>query len=49
MSIETIAIAADHAGFELKSQLGQALRERGLEVLLRDFPRHERTLGEIGG
>lgn len=30
-----IAIGADHAGFELKNQLGEALRESGHEV--RDF------------
>jgi ribose 5-phosphate isomerase B len=29
---ETIPIAADHAGFELKEQLEQRLRERGFEV-----------------
>lgn len=33
MSSETIAIAADHAGFDLKSVLSQELRQSGFKVL----------------
>jgi ribose 5-phosphate isomerase B len=33
MPAETIALASDHAGFELKQQLRAVLEERGLEVL----------------
>jgi ribose 5-phosphate isomerase B len=33
MHADTVALAADHAGFELKNRLAQELRERGLEVL----------------
>lgn len=33
MQSDTVALAADHAGFELKDRLAQELRERGLEVL----------------
>ena len=33
MHADTVALAADHAGFELKDRLAQELRERGLEVL----------------
>jgi len=33
MPSETIAIAADHAGFDLKSALSQELRQSGFEVL----------------
>jgi ribose 5-phosphate isomerase B len=32
-NVNTIAIAADHGGFELKAALVPILRERGLEVL----------------
>ena len=33
MSRNTIAIASDHAGFELKSAVGELLRELGCDVL----------------
>lgn len=33
MAAETVALAADHAGLDLKRVLGEALRERGLAVL----------------
>ena len=33
MSRRTVAIAADHAGYELKAQLVEELRKMGLEVL----------------
>ncbi|MFO1047952.1 MAG: ribose 5-phosphate isomerase B [Geminicoccaceae bacterium] len=33
MSVEIVALAADHAGFELKNLLLEAIRERGLTAL----------------
>ena len=33
MNVNTVALAADHAGFELKNRLAAAVRERGLEPL----------------
>jgi ribose 5-phosphate isomerase B len=33
MSAETIAIAADHAGYELKNLLAEELRKAGLEII----------------
>ena len=33
MTTDTVALAADHAGFELKNALKTALEEHGLEVL----------------
>ena len=33
MSPPTVALAADHAGFELKNLLGEEIRRRGLAVL----------------
>ncbi|MCB1972057.1 MAG: ribose 5-phosphate isomerase B [Geminicoccaceae bacterium] len=33
MNIVTVALAADHAGYELKNLLVHAVRERGLEAL----------------
>jgi ribose 5-phosphate isomerase B len=32
-SSDTIALAADHGGFELKQQLAQYLREKGVDIL----------------
>jgi ribose 5-phosphate isomerase B len=33
MHADTVALAADHAGFELKNRLAREIGERGLEVL----------------
>lgn len=33
MTADTVAVAADHAGFELKDLLREEIRRRGLEVL----------------
>ena len=33
MNANTVALAADHAGFELKNRLAREIGERGLEVL----------------
>jgi ribose 5-phosphate isomerase B len=33
MSVDTIALAADHAGYELKNLLKDEIRRRGLDVL----------------
>jgi ribose 5-phosphate isomerase B len=33
MTADTVALAADHAGFELKNLLNEEIRRRGIEVL----------------
>ena len=41
MTVKTVALASDHAGFELKSRLREALSQRGLEPL--DLGCHSRA------
>ena len=57
MTASTVALAADHAGFELKDVLKGAIEQRGLEVLdlgthdagSVDYPDHRRCAGGSTG